>query len=47
VLPGSADRELGYSGSDQKMTFATLPPEFRSLLLENARNAALAFLARH
>lgn len=29
--------ELGYSGTDQKMTFATLPPEARSALLENAR----------
>ena len=28
--------ELGYSGTDQKMTFATLPPEVRSALLENA-----------
>jgi len=28
--------ELGYSGTDQKMTFATLPPEARSVLLENA-----------
>lgn len=28
--------ELGYSGSDQKLTFAALPPELRSLLLENA-----------
>jgi pimeloyl-ACP methyl ester carboxylesterase len=28
--------ELGYSGTDQKMTFATLPPEIRSVLLENA-----------
>lgn len=28
--------ELGYSGTDQKMTFATLPPEVRSVLLENA-----------
>lgn len=28
--------ELGYSGTDQKMTFATLPPEIRSALLENA-----------
>src|SRR6185436_5101326 len=28
--------ELGYSGSDQKLTFASLPPEVRSMLLENA-----------
>lgn len=28
--------ELGYSGSDEKMTFSALPPEFRSLLLKNA-----------
>ncbi len=28
--------ELGYSGSDQKLTFAALPPEVRSVLLENA-----------
>lgn len=28
--------EIGYSGSDEKMTFATLPPEVRSHLLENA-----------
>jgi pimeloyl-ACP methyl ester carboxylesterase len=28
--------ELGYSGTDQKMTFATLPPEVRSSLLENS-----------
>ncbi len=28
--------ELGYSGSDAKMTFATLSPEVRSLLLQNA-----------
>jgi pimeloyl-ACP methyl ester carboxylesterase len=28
--------ELGYSGTDQKMTFATLPPEARTVLLENA-----------
>ena len=28
--------EIGYSGSDEKMTFATLPPEVRSRLLENA-----------
>jgi pimeloyl-ACP methyl ester carboxylesterase len=28
--------ELGYSGTDQKMTFATLPPEVRSALLENS-----------
>jgi pimeloyl-ACP methyl ester carboxylesterase len=28
--------ELGYSGTDEKMTFATLPPEARSGLLENA-----------
>jgi non-heme chloroperoxidase len=28
--------ELGYSGTDQKMTFATLPPEVRSALLKNA-----------
>lgn len=27
---------LGYSGTDQQMTFATLPPEVRSLLVENA-----------
>jgi pimeloyl-ACP methyl ester carboxylesterase len=27
--------ELGYSGTDQKMTFADLPPEYRSVLLEN------------
>jgi pimeloyl-ACP methyl ester carboxylesterase len=29
--------EIGYSGSEEKMTFATLPPEVRSQLLENAR----------
>lgn len=28
--------ELGYSGTDQKMTFTTLPPEVRNVLLENA-----------
>ena len=28
--------ELGYSGSDQKMTFATLPPDVQTLLLANA-----------
>ena len=28
--------EIGYSGSDEKMTFDTLPPEVRSELLENA-----------
>jgi len=28
--------ELGYSGTDQKMTFATLPPEVRLGLLENS-----------
>lgn len=28
--------ELGYSGTDEKMTFATLPPEVRTVLLENA-----------
>jgi pimeloyl-ACP methyl ester carboxylesterase len=28
--------ELGYSGTDQKMTFATLPPDVRKLLIENA-----------
>jgi Alpha/beta hydrolase family len=28
--------ELGYSGTDEKMTFATLPPEARGMLLENA-----------
>lgn len=28
--------ELGYSGTDEKMTFAALPPEVRSALLENA-----------
>jgi pimeloyl-ACP methyl ester carboxylesterase len=27
--------ELGYSGTQQKMTLATLPPEVRSALLEN------------
>jgi pimeloyl-ACP methyl ester carboxylesterase len=27
--------ELGYSGSDQRMTFATLPPEIKSILLQN------------
>ena len=29
--------EIGYSGSDEKMSFATLPPEVRSHLVENAR----------
>jgi pimeloyl-ACP methyl ester carboxylesterase len=29
--------EIGYSGSEEKMTFATLPPEVRTQLLENAR----------
>jgi pimeloyl-ACP methyl ester carboxylesterase len=29
--------ESGYSGSEDKTTFATLPPEVRSHLLENAR----------
>ena len=29
--------ELGYSGTDQKMTFDTLPPEDRRVLLDNAR----------
>jgi len=28
--------ELGYSGTDQKLTFAALPPEVRSMLLDNA-----------
>jgi pimeloyl-ACP methyl ester carboxylesterase len=28
--------ELGYSGTDQQMTFATLPAEVQSLLIENA-----------
>jgi len=28
--------ELGYSGTDQRMTFATLPPDVRNALLENA-----------
>lgn len=28
--------ELGYSGTDQKMTFADLPPEYKSVILENA-----------
>jgi non-heme chloroperoxidase len=28
--------ELGYSGTDQKMTYATIPPEMRGVLLENA-----------
>ncbi len=28
--------KIGYSGTDEKMTFATLPPEVRSALLENA-----------
>ena len=28
--------EIGYSGTDQKMTFAALPPEIRALLLQNA-----------
>ena len=28
--------ELGYSGTDEKMTFATLPPEVRTVVLENA-----------
>jgi pimeloyl-ACP methyl ester carboxylesterase len=28
--------ELGYSGTDEKMTFATLPPELRSILVSNA-----------
>ena len=28
--------EIGYSGTDQKMTFASLPPEIRALLLQNA-----------
>ena len=28
--------EIGYSGTDQKMTFATLPPEVRNGLLQNA-----------
>jgi pimeloyl-ACP methyl ester carboxylesterase len=28
--------EIGYSGTDQRMTFASLPPEIRALLLENA-----------
>ena len=28
--------ELGYSGTDVKMTFATLPPELRTILLSNA-----------
>jgi len=28
--------ELGYSGTNERMTFATLPPEVRSALLENA-----------
>ena len=29
--------EIGYSGTDQKMTFASLPPQIRAFLLENAR----------
>ena len=28
--------EIGYSGTDQKMTFASLPPEIRAALLQNA-----------
>ena len=28
--------EIGYSGTDQKMTFASLPPEIRAFLLQNA-----------
>ena len=28
--------ELGYSGTDQKMTFSALPSEYQSVLLENA-----------
>ena len=28
--------ELGYSGTDEKMTFATLPPELRTILVSNA-----------
>jgi len=28
--------DIGYSGTDQKMTFATLPPDVRSTLLDNA-----------
>ena len=28
--------KIGYSGTDEKMTFATLPPEVRRALLENA-----------
>ena len=28
--------EIGYSGTDQKMTFATLPPEIQGMLLQNA-----------
>ncbi len=28
--------EIGYSGSDEKMTFAALPPEVQSFILENA-----------
>jgi pimeloyl-ACP methyl ester carboxylesterase len=28
--------ELGYSGSDEKLTFATLPPEFQTILISNA-----------
>jgi non-heme chloroperoxidase len=28
--------DIGYSGTDEKMTFATLPPEARGFILENA-----------
>lgn len=28
--------ELGYSGTDVKMTFAALPPEIRTMILSNA-----------
>ena len=28
--------DIGYSGTDQKMTFAALPPEVRTVLLDNA-----------
>lgn len=39
--------ELGYSGTDQKMTFATLPPEFQSVVLQNAPEWKALTLSRN
>jgi non-heme chloroperoxidase len=39
--------DSGYSGSEEKMTFATLPPEVRSQLLENAREWRALTMSKH